>query len=208
LALKPASLTFAEAAAIPQAAMLAVQGLLDRGGLRQGQSLLVNGAGGGVGTFAVQIAKLFGAETSGIDSGEKLDLLRSVGFDHVLDYTREDFTRLGRRYDLILDVKTNRSAFAYLRALNARGVYVTVGGSTARLIQAGLLGLVLPLVSSKRMRIVALKPNKDLGYMSELVEAGSVRPVIDSSFRLSDTAAAMKRFGEGKHKGKIVITME
>jgi NADPH:quinone reductase-like Zn-dependent oxidoreductase len=207
LALKPASLTFEEAAAIPQAAMLAVQGLIDKGRIRQDQTLLVNGAGGGVGTFAVQIAKLYGAETTGVDSGEKLDLLRSIGFEHVLDYTLGDFTDLGQRYDLILDVKTNRSAFAYLRALKASGVYVTVGGSTARLAQAALLGLVLPLLTSKRIRVVALKPNKDLSYMTVLVDAGSVRPVIDSSYGLGDAAAAMKRFGEGKHKGKIVITM-
>ena len=208
LALKPASLTFEEAAAIPQAAMLAVQGLRDKGRIRRGQTLLVNGAGGGVGTFAVQIARLHGAETTGVDSGEKLDLLRSLGFDHVLDYTREDFTDLGQRYDLILDVKTNRSAFAYLRALKAHGVYVTVGGSTARIVQVALLGLVLPLVSSKRMHVVVLKPNKDLDYMTELVEEGSARPVIDSSYPLSDSAAAMKRFGESKHLGKIVITLE
>jgi NADPH:quinone reductase-like Zn-dependent oxidoreductase len=207
LAPKPSGMTFEEAAAIPQAAMLAVQGLRDKGQLRQGQTLLVNGAAGGVGTFAVQIARLFGAETTGIDSGEKLDLLRSIGFDHVLDYARDDFTKLGQRYDLILDVKTNRSAFAYPRALNPRGVYVTVGGSTARLAQVALLGLVLPLVTRKRMRVVGLKPNKDLRYITELVEAGSVRPVIDGVYSMSDAAAAMKRFGEGKHKGKIVITM-
>ena len=121
-----------------------------------------------------------GSLSAHVDSGEKLDLLRSIGFDHVLDYTREDFTELGRHYDLILDVKTNRSAFAYLRALNAHGVYVTVGGSTARLAQVALLGLVLPLLTKKRMRVVVLKPNKDLGYLTELIEAGSVRPVIDS----------------------------
>jgi NADPH:quinone reductase-like Zn-dependent oxidoreductase len=208
LALKPASLTFEEAAAIPQAAMLAVQGLRDKGRIRRGQTLLVNGAGGGVGTFAVQIARLHGAETTGVDANEKLDLLRSLGFDHVLDYTQKDFTDLGQRYDLILDVKTNRSAFAYLRALKAHGVYVTVGGSTARIVQVALLGLVLPLVSSKRMHVVGLKPNKDLNYMTELVEEGSAKPVIDSSYPLSDAAAAMKRFGEGKHRGKIVLTLD
>jgi len=208
LALKPASLTFEEAAAIPQAAMLAVQGLRDKGQIRPGQTILINGAGGGVGTFAIQIARLHGAETTGVDAGEKLDLLRSLGFDHVLDYAQKDFTELGQRYDLILDVKTNRSAFAYLRVLKARGVYVTVGGSTARIVQVALLGLVLPLVSSKRMHVVVLKPNKDLGYLTELVEEGSAKPVIDSFYPLSDAAAAMKRFGESKHQGKIVITLE
>jgi len=208
LAPKPAGLTFEEAAAIPQAGMLAVQGLRDQGHLAPGQTLLVNGAGGGVGTFAVQMAKLQGVETTGVDHTEKLDVLRSAGYDHVLDYTREDFTARGQRYDLILDVKTNRSALAYLRALTVRGVYVTVGGSTGRLIQVLLVGSVLPVVSKKRMRIVALKPNKDLAYLTELVEAGSVKPVIDSRYVLAETAAAMRRFGEGKHKGKIVITVD
>lgn len=208
LALKPACLTFEEAAAIPQAAMLAVQGLHDKGRLRQGQTLLVNGAGGGVGTFAVQIAKQHGPEITGVDSEDKLGLLSSLGFDHVLDYTRADFTRLGQRYDLILDVKTNRSAFAYLRALSARGIYVTVGGLSRRLVEVALLGLVLPLFTKKRMRVVALKPNKDLGYMTELAEAGRVKPVIDSTYRLSDLAAAMRRFGEARQKGKIVVTMD
>ena len=208
LAPKPPSLTFEEASAIPQAGMLAVQGLRDKAQLRRDQTLLVNGAGGGVGIFAVQIAKLQGVETTGVDHTEKLDLLRSAGFDHVLDYTRDDFTARGQRYDLVLDVKTNRSVRSYLRALTARGVYVTVGGSTGRLIQVLLLGLVLPLVSKKRMRIVALKPNKDLAYLTELVEAGSVRPVVDSNYTLTETAAAMRRFGSGMHKGKIVITVE
>lgn len=161
-----------------------------------------------MGTFAVQIAKLHGAEITGVDSDEKLGLLSSLGFDHVLDYTRADFTRLEQRYDLVLDVKTNRSAFAYLRTLNARGIYVTVGGLSGRLVQVALLGLVLPLFSKKRLRVVALRPNKDLGYMTELAEAGKVKPVIDSTYRLSDLAAAMRRFGEARHKGKIIVTMD
>lgn len=208
LALKPAGLTFEEAAAIPQAAMLALQGLRDRGRLQESQTLLVNGAGGGVGTFAVQIAKLYGAETTGVDTTEKLDLLRSLGYDHVIDFTREDFTARGQRYDLVLDVKTNRSVLAYLRALNARGVYVTVGGSLPRLAETALIGLLLPIFSKKRMRVATLKPNKDLGYLTDLVEAGSVRPIVDSCYELSDAVAALRRFGENRHKGKIIITME
>jgi len=129
LAPKPASMTFDEAAAIPQAAMLALQGLRDRGQIQPGQKLLINGAGGGVGTFAVQIAKLYGVEVTGVDSSGKLDMLRSMGFDHVIDYTQEDFTKRGQCYDLILDVKTNRSVFDYARALSPNGIYVTVGGS-------------------------------------------------------------------------------
>ena len=129
LATKPAGMSFEEASAIPQAAMLAVQGLLDKGNIQPGQKLLINGAGGGVGTFAVQIAKLYGVEVTGVDSTSKLDMLRSIGFDHVIDYTREDFTKNGQCYDLILDVKTNRSMFDYTRALCPNGIYVTVGGS-------------------------------------------------------------------------------
>src|SRR5688572_11997157 len=140
LALKPVSMSFNEAAAIPQAAMLAVQGLIDRGKIQQGQKILINGAGGGVGTFAIQIAKQYGVEVTGVDSASKLDMLRSLGFDHVIDYMREDFTRNGQHYDLILDVKTNRSMFEYTRVLRPGGEYATVGGSLFRLFQALILG--------------------------------------------------------------------
>ncbi|MGZ8517419.1 MAG: NAD(P)-dependent alcohol dehydrogenase, partial [Chitinophagaceae bacterium] len=168
LALKPATMSFEEAAAIPQAAMLAIQGLLDKGQIKAGQKLLINGAGGGVGTFAIQIAKLYNAEVTGVDSQPKLDMLRSMGFDHVIDYTREDFTKNGQRYDLVLDVKTNRSIFDYTRALVRNGVYVTVGGSLGRLLQCLLLGPWISMTRKKYFRIVALKPNKDLAYMNEL----------------------------------------
>jgi NADPH:quinone reductase-like Zn-dependent oxidoreductase len=208
LALKPPTMTFAEAAAIPQAAMLAVQGLRDRGGIQPGQKLLINGAGGGVGTFAVQIAKLYGVEVTGVDSAAKLDLLRSVGFDKVIDYTQEDFTRNGMRYDLILDVKTNRSIFDCARALSPNGTYVTVGGSMARLFQALFLWPLISMTSKKAFRVVVLKPNKDLAYMSELFEAGKVKPVIDRRRGLSEVPEAMRYFGAGIHKGKVVITLE
>jgi NADPH:quinone reductase-like Zn-dependent oxidoreductase len=208
LAPKPAGLTFEEAAAIPQAAMLAVQGLLDKGQIRQGQKLLVNGAGGGVGTFAIQIARLYGAETTGVDSAAKLDMLRFLGYDHVLDYAQEDFTRTGQQYDLILDVKTNRPIRAYLRALSLGGAYVTVGGSLAQLAQVALLGPLVAMVRKKRMCVVGLKPNKDLGYMTELVEAGKVRPVVDGRYTLDQAAEAMRYFGEGRHQGKVVLTVE
>src|SRR5688572_21311045 len=144
LALKPARMSFEEAAAIPQAAMLAVQGLIDKGKIRSGQKILINGAGGGVGTFGIQIAKLYDVEVTGVDNAGKLDMMRSMGFDHVIDYKKEDFTKNGKRYDLILDVKTNRSIFSYARALSRDGVYVTVGGSLPRLLQALVLG---PLIS-------------------------------------------------------------
>jgi NADPH:quinone reductase-like Zn-dependent oxidoreductase len=208
LALKAPGMTFEEAAAIPQAAMLAVQGLLDKGQIQSGQKLLINGAGGGVGTFAIQIAKLYGVEVTGVDSAGKLDMLRSMGFDHVIDYTQEDFTRNGQRYDLILDVKTNRSILDYMRSLSPNGIYVTVGGSMARLFQALLWWPWISISSKKRIRIVALKLNKDLAYMKELFKAGKVKPVIDGPYKLSEVPEAMRYFGAGKHQGKIVITLE
>ncbi len=208
LVLKPASMTFEEAAAIPQAAMLAVQGLRDKGHIQPGQRLLINGAGGGVGTFAVQIAKLYGVEVTGVDSSGKLDMLRSMGFDQVIDYTQEDFTKNGQCYDLILDVKTNRSIFDYTRALCPNGIYVTVGGSMVRLFQALILGPWISMISKKKIRIVGLKQNKDLAYMNELFEAGKVKPVIDGPYKLSEVPEAIRYFGEGNHKGKVVITVE
>ena len=208
LALKPTGMTFVEAAAIPQAGMLAVQGLLDRGQIRPGQKLLINGAGGGVGTFAIQIAKLYGSHVTGVDSLGKLDLLLSLGFDHVIDYAREDFTRTEQRYDLILDVKTNRSVFDYLRVLGTGGTYVTFGGSTARILQVLLLGPLVSLLTGKKARLVFLKPNKDLPYMCELYEAGKLKPVIDGPYGLNEIPEAMRYFGEGKHKGKVVINVD
>ena len=208
LALKPASMTFEEAAAIPQAGMLAVQGLRDKGQIQSEQKLLINGAGGGVGTFGVQIAKLYGVEVTGVDSSGKLDMMRSMGFDHVIDYTKEDFTKSGQCYDLILDNKMNRSIFDYMRALSPNGIYVTAGGSVARLLQAFLLGPLISMFSKKSIRIVALKPNKDLAYMNELFEAGKITSVIDGPYKLSEVPEALRYFGEGNHKGKVVITVE
>jgi NADPH:quinone reductase-like Zn-dependent oxidoreductase len=208
LALKPAGMSFVQAAAIPQAAMLAVQGLRDKGEIRQGQKLLINGAGGGVGTFAVQIAKLYAVKVTGVDSSGKLDMLRSMGFDQVIDYEQEDFTIRGECYDLILDVKTNRSTCDYARALSANGTYVTVGGSTVRLLQALVLRPWMSIISKKRIRVVLLKPNKDLAYMNELFEAGKVRPVIDRRYPLSQVSEAFRYYAEGHARGKVVITVE
>jgi NADPH:quinone reductase-like Zn-dependent oxidoreductase len=205
LALKPAGMSFNEAAAIPQAAMLAVQGLIDKGKIRSGQKLLINGAGGGVGTFGVQIAKLYGVEVTGVDRTSKLGMMRSIGFDHVIDYTREDFTKNGKHYDLILDAKTNRSMFDYARVLSPGGVYVTVGGSIFRLIQALLIGPWISMINKKYIRIVALKPNKDLTYMNQLFEAGKVKPVIEGPYKLENVPDAFSLFAKGEHKGKIVI---
>lgn len=207
LAHKPAGMTFEQAAAIPQAGMLAVQGLIDVGRIRSGQKVLLNGAGGGVGTFALQIARLYGVEVTVVDRPGKLDMLRAMGADHVIDYLREDFAEAGKCYDLILDVKTSRSPFAYARALNLNGTYATVGGSLPRLLQTLVLGPLLGRLRHKHMRVVGLKPNKDLDYMSELFEAGKLRPVLDTSFKLADVPEAFRLFGTGDHRGKIIVTM-
>lgn len=207
LALKPAYMTFEEAAAIPQAGMLAVQGLIDKGRIRQGQKILINGAGGGVGTFAIQIAKLYDAEVTGVDHKGKLDMLRSLGYDHVIDYKEQDFTRNGKCYDLILDVKTNRSIFDCARALCSNGIYVTVGGSIGRLLQALLLKPWISLINKKKIQIVALKINKDLEYMNQLFEDGKLKPVIDGPYTLEEVPDAFRLFIKGEHKGKVVITV-
>lgn len=205
---KPASMTYEQAAAIPQAAMLAIQGLRDKGNIQEGTKLLINGAGGGVGTFAIQIARTYGVKTTGVDSSDKLQVLRSLGFDHVIDYKQEDFTRNENRYDLILDVKTNRPMSHYARALRPNGIYVTVGGSMSRLLQALVISPWMSKVNRKHIRIVALKPNKDLTYMNELFEAGKIKPVIDGHYTLADVPQAFRNFERSLHKGKIVISVQ
>jgi NADPH:quinone reductase-like Zn-dependent oxidoreductase len=208
LALKPASMTFGEAAAIPQAAVIALQGIRDKGQAQPGQKVLVNGAGGGAGTFAVQLAKLYGAEVTGVDNTGKLDFMRSLGADHVIDYTREDFTKNGKQYDLILDVVAHRSVFAFKRALRSNGSYFLAGGSVATIFQILLLGPWIRATTGKKIRILAVKPNlKDMVYMTELCEAGKVTPVIDRRYPLSEVPEAIRYLGEGRTQGKVVITV-
>ena len=208
LALKPASMTFEEVVTLPQSGLLALQGLRDKRQVQSGQKVLINGAGGGTGTFAVQIAKSFGAEVTGVDSTEKLDMMRSIGADHVIDYTQEDFTKIGQRYDLILDVVVSRSISDYKRALGPKGILRMVGGSMGRVFKAMFLG---PLISrSKKMSIVAWKQMKkeDLVFMKELFEAGKLVPVIDRRYPLSEVAEALRYLEEGHIQGKVVITVE
>ena len=208
LVLKPAGMTFEEAAAVPQAAILALQGFRDKGQIHPGQKVLINGAGGGAGTFAVQIAKSFGAVVTGVDSTRKLDIMRAVGADHVIDYTQEDFTKKGQCYDWIIDFAAHHSIFDYYRALNPKGTYVIVGGASARIFQIMLLGPMISMATSKKMRILMHKQNKDLAVMEELFETGKVKPVIDKRYPLSEVPDALKYFGEGLHRGKVVITVE
>ena len=208
LAIKPAGMSFEQASSIPQAGMLAVQGLIDKGEINNGQKILINGAGGGVGTFGVQIAKLYNAEITGVDNSVKLEMMRSLGFHNVIDYKKEDFTKLSSKYDLILDAKTNRSVFKYIRALNPKGIYVTVGGSTFRLMQAFILGPLIRIFGGKHIKIVLLKQNKDLSYINELFAADKIKPVIDGPYKLGETRKAFGLFGKGDHKGKVVITID
>src|SRR6266699_1171823 len=197
LVLKPTNISF-EAAAVPQAALTALQGLRDKGHIQKGQKVLINGAGGGVGTFAVQLAKSFGAEVTAVCSTRNLDIVRSIGADHVIDYTQEDFTRNGQRYDLILAVNGYHSISDYKRALNPEGVYVTTGGSNAQMFQAMLLGPVISRTGRQKMGNSAHKPNqKDLIFMKELLEASKVKPVIDRRYPLSETAETIRDLEEG-----------
>jgi len=208
LVLKPASMTFEEATAVPLAAVTALQGLRDKGQIQPGQKVLINGASGGVGTFAVQIAKSFGAEVTGVCSTSKLDMVRSIGADQVIDYTQEDFTKNGQRYDLILAANGYHSIWDYKRALRPKGIYVAAGGSMAQIFQAMLLGPWISMTGSKKMGNFITKPNKkDLVFMKELLEAGKVVPVIDRRYPLSEVAEALRYLEEGHARGKVVITM-
>ena len=205
LAIKPDSMTFIEAVAIPHAGMLALQGF-HLGKIQPGQKLLINGAGGGVGTLGVQIAKSLGiVNITGVDTAEKLEMMGLIGFVRTIDYKQEDFTQSKQRYDLILDTKTNRSIFKYLRVLSPNGSYVTVGGSTPRLFQVLFFEPIIRLFSKKRVHLVNLKPNQDLDYMNQLFETGKLKPLIDGPYKLSEVPEIIQYFGEGKHKGKIVI---
>ena len=209
LALKPANLSFEEAAAVPMAAVTALQGLRDEGQIQPGQKVLIQGASGGVGTFAVQIAKSFGAEVTAVCSTRNLDQARSLGADHVIDYTQEDFTQNEQQYDLILAVNGYHPISAYKRALNPMGIYVMAGGSTAQIFQAILLGSWMSKTGGKKMGNVSAKPNqKDLYFIKELLESGKVVPVIDRRYSLHEVPEALRYLGEGHARGKVVITVE
>ena len=205
---KPSQMSFAEAASISHASMLAVQGLIDIGKIQKNQKVLINGAGGGVGTFGLNIAKLYQAEVTGVDTKDKLKSMSSIGFDQVIDYKKNDFTQNGQHYDLILDTKTNRSPFNYIRSLSEHGKYVTVGGDLNRMLQVVLLKPLILKFYKKSMAVVGLKANKDLQYINELYESGKIKPLIDGPYKLSETPELIQYFGEGKHRGKVIISME
>ncbi len=209
LAPKPANISFEEAAAVPVAAITALQGLRDHGQIERSQSVLIDGASGGVGTFAVQIAKSFGAEVTAVCSPANIDKARSIGADHVIDYTLEDFTQSGERYDLILGANAHHSIFDYRRALRRNGIFVMVGGGLARILQAASLGPLLSRLGSKKIRFFIAKINtNDLVFLKDLLEAGGIAPVIDRRYSLSEAAEALRYRETGHAKGKVVIAIE
>ncbi|MFI5252987.1 MAG: NAD(P)-dependent alcohol dehydrogenase [Bacteroidota bacterium] len=209
LAMKPANATFEQAASLPMAAITALQGLRDRGRIQRGNKVLVDGASGGVGTFAIQIAKSFGAEVTAVCSTRKMDTARAIGADQVIDYTREDFTKNGQRYDLIIAANAYHSIFAYMRALTQNGLYVMVGGSWPQIFQTMLLGPLLSRLGKKKIVFYVANFNKpDLLVLKDFLEIGKIVPVIDRRYPLSDVPEAMRYLEEGHAKGKVVITME
>ncbi len=209
LTLKPADLTFEEAATVPQAAVIALQGLRDIRQVQPGQHVLINGAGGGMGTFAVQMAKSFGAEVTAVDSTSKQDLLGSIGADHVIDYTEEDYTRGEPRYDLILDMVGNHSISEYRGALGPEGALGLVGGPARLFLKVQLQGARDSGPGGQKLGIVMWKPNKseDVAFVKELLEAGTVTPVIDSSYPLSEVPEAFRHLEAGDVLGKAVVTV-
>lgn len=208
LAAKPANVSFEEAAAVPIAASTALQGLRDKGQIQAGHKVLIEGASGGVGTFAVQIAKAFGAEVTAVCSTRNVDTARSIGADHVIDYTQLDFARSGQQYDLILAANAHHSIFDIRRALSQNGIYVVVGGGVIRILQALLLGPLLSLIGRKKMSFLLAHINqKDLIVLKGLLEAGRVAPVIDRQFALGDAAKALRYLAQGHAQGKVVLTV-
>jgi NADPH:quinone reductase-like Zn-dependent oxidoreductase len=204
---KPEGMSFEDAVALPHASLLALQGLRDIGHIAEGDRVLINGAGGGVGTLALQLAKLHGCEVTGVDTGEKLKVMAELGFDRIMDYKVTDFTRTGEQYDLILDCKTTRSSRAYLRALRPSGRYVTVGGHLTALISLFFIGKLLTLFSKKELNILALTPNQGLDTIIDLYLKGNIEPSIDGPYSLEEIPRLIRYFGEGRHHGKVVISL-
>jgi NADPH:quinone reductase-like Zn-dependent oxidoreductase len=210
LALKPANLSFEEAAAVPESALVALQGLRDYGKIQKGQRVLIYSASGGIGTFAVQIAKYYGAEVTGVCSTRNLDMVRSLGADHVIDYTKEDFTKNGQQYDLIFAARYTRSIWAIKRALSPNGIYVsTAGPSPLRLFQEFGIGPRILKNEHKKVVVITIECNQnDLSLIREIIEAGKVKPVIDRSYPLSDISKAFRYYGKGHVQGKVVIKIQ
>lgn len=208
LSLKPKNISFEEAAATPMAGVTALQGLRNKGQIKSGHKVLIYGASGGIGTFAVQIAKSFGAEVTGVCSTRNLEILRSIGADHIIDYTKEDFTQVEECYDLILGVNGSNSISAYKRLLKPNGIFVHVGGSESQLFRTLFFGPIISMTGSKKMSALLQKANQeDLNYVKELLETGKVKPIIDKQYKISEIIEAFNYFQEGHAQGKVVITV-
>jgi NADPH:quinone reductase-like Zn-dependent oxidoreductase len=208
LTLKPTRMTFAQAAAIPTAGVIALQGIRNMGRVQSGQRVLINGAGGGVGTFAIQLAKHLGAQVTAVDSAHKLDMLRELGAVHVIDYAREDFTRNGQQYDIILDVVARRSVFAYQRALTPTGIFGMIGGTTSAIFQAFFLGAWLSKRGSQTLGVVMVQPTQDdLNTLKVLVDDGTLKPVIDTCYPFDQLPTALHTLESGQARGKVVVTI-
>lgn len=205
LSRKPDNISMVQAAALPHAALLALQGLKLGNEIVSGQKVLVNGAGGGVGTLLIQMLASSGAEFTGVDSGEKLELMQDMGYHQVIDYREQDFTQNGVQYDFILDTKSNRSAFKYANVLTKTGRYVTVGGTMGRLFQVLLIGGLYAIFTKKKLMVLGLEPNKGLEEVSELVAAGKLVPKIDGPHSFENIPTLLQYFGDGKHKGKVIV---
>jgi NADPH:quinone reductase-like Zn-dependent oxidoreductase len=206
---KPEEMPLIEAAAIPQGGVIALNGIVKKGQVQPGQKVLINGAGGSGGTFAVQLAKHYGAEVTVVDNASKLDFLRTLGADHVMDYTRENFTKSGERFDLILDLIAHRSAFAYARALNPNGTYYFTGGSVGTLFQILFFGSLIRRLTSKNVRMLMVPQNReDLISITELIQDGKIRTIIDKTYSFDEIPEAMRYVSDGHAKGKVVITVE
>ena len=205
MTVKPTGMSFEQAAALPQAALLAMQGLLHRKQVKSGKQVLINGAGGGSGSFAIQIAKSLGAEVTGVDTEAKFELMKSLGADHVIDFTQENFTQKGKHYDLILDLMGHHSIFDYKRSLYQNGRYLMVGGCSSLIFQSLIIAPLLSMISNKKLGLLAHQPNKEMEPLLKLFENGDVVPVIDKCYPLDELEQAFKYFGERCSKGKVVI---
>ena len=208
LIIKPAKLLFEEAAALPMAALTALQALRDKGNIQKGQKVLIVGSGGGVGTFSIQLSKYFGAVVTGVCSSKNVEQTSYLGADYVIDYTKEDFTKNNMRYDLILAINGNRPLSVYKRILTPNGICLMVGGSLSQIFKSLLFGWLMSF-GSKKMRFLAAKSNKnDLEFLVKLLEDGKIKPVIDRRYSLDKTADAMRYLSEGHARGKVVINVE
>ncbi|NJN42690.1 MAG: NAD(P)-dependent alcohol dehydrogenase [Flammeovirgaceae bacterium] len=204
---KPDGMTFEQASSLPQAGVMALQGVRDYGKVEAGQKVLINGAGGGVGTLAIQMAKMYGAEVTGVDKTNKLEIMQQLGADHVIDFTKEDFTKSGNHYDIILDVVGHHSIYDYKRSLEPGGMYRMIGGPHGLIFQSIFIGPIISMFSKKKMGILTHEPNKNMNFLIQLFEEGKVKPVIDKVFPLQELVDAFRYFGQGDFMGKVVIVM-